>query len=292
MEEATELTLEDFRQLNLRMRGKVPTYYQMMLSFNPISNLSWVYKEFYDKAVKKDRLDNSKLHFSTFKDNRFLDDAYKTELQALEDIDYMWYKVYTLGEWGSLENLIYKKWEVVDNFPQDVKEVVCGLDFGYTHPTALVMLGIAKEGVYVKQLIHSKNLTISTLIDKIKLAIPEDAPFGRANLNRETPIFCDSARPDAIKQIQQAGLNAKPATKGIHSVKDGIDTIKQHKLYITSDSDALIKEIRQYKWKEDRDGNVYDEPVKLYDDGMDAMRYAAFMTLRKKRPLIAIFSNM
>lgn len=292
MEEATEMSVDDFRQLNLRMRGQVDTYYQMMLSFNPVSNLSWVYKEFYDKLANQERLKNTKLHFSTYKDNRYLDEAYKSELQSLEDIDYMFYKVYTLGEWGSLENLIYKQWSPVDCFPADIKEITCGLDFGYTHPTALVMLGINNEGLYVKQLIHKNKMTISTLIESMNEIIPKNSPVGRNNLNRETPIYCDSSRPDAIKQIQEAGFHVIPADRGAHSVKDGIDTIKQYKLYVTTDSDALIKEIRQYKWKEDKDKNVYDEPVKLYDDAMDAMRYAAYMTLRKRKKLMCVFANM
>jgi phage terminase large subunit len=293
MEEATELSVDDFRQLNLRMRGKVPTYYQIVLSFNPVSNLSWVYDEFYNPNKRNRLRDNATLHFSTYKHNLFLDDEYRGELERLEEIDYMWYKVYTLGEWGSLENLIYKKWEAVDDFPEDIQEVVCGLDFGYTHPSSMVMLGIGKEGLYVRELIHFKKRPINELIKRMTSIIPlsEDKPT-RNSLNRLTPIYCDSSRPDSIVQIRQAGFNVIPASKGAHSVKEGIDTIKQHKLYITKDSTNIIKEIQQYKWKEDRNGNVFDEPVKLHDDAMDAMRYAAYMTLRKKKQLFVVTMDM
>lgn len=296
MEEATELNLDDFRQLNLRMRGQIPTYYQMMLSFNPVSNLSWVYEEFYAKRTQQEaiqkRRKNTTLHFSTFRDNKFLDDVYKEELQALEDIDYMWYKVYTLGEWGSLENLIFKKWTYVDDFPTDIQEVVVGLDFGYTHPSAVVLLGLGKEGTYVKELIYKTKLTVLGLGERLKILIPEDVEYKKNVLCRETPIYCDNARPDAIQQLRSMGLNAIPASKGNNSVKDGIDTVKQQKLYITKDSTNIVKEIQQYKWKENREGQVFDEPVKLHDDAMDAMRYAAYMTLRKKKNLMVCFAEM
>jgi phage terminase large subunit len=63
-------------------------------------------------------------------------------------------------------------------------------------------------------------------------------------------------------------------------------------LYITKNSTNIVKEIQQYKWKENREGQVFDEPVKLHDDAMDAMRYAAFMTLRKKKNLMVCFAEM
>ena len=291
MEEATELTIDDFRQLNLRMRGKIPTYYQLILSFNPISDLSWIYKEFYGAGTHNQLKNKAKLHFSTYKDNKFLDKQYKEELEALIDLDYMWYKVYVLGEWGSLENIIYKKWNTVDNIPPDVQELSIGLDFGYTHPTAAVLFGVGKEGVYVKELLYAKGLTVANVIKRLKDLIPPEAPYARNTLNMDTPIYCDSARPDAIKEISQAGFNAIQAYKGKNSVREGINTIKSHKLHVVAGSDNVMRELRTYKWKEDKDGNVYDEPVKLNDDAMDAMRYAAFMTLRKKNKLIVVFEE-
>ena len=67
-----------------------------------------------------------------------------------------------------------------------------------------------------------------------------------------------------------------PADKEKNSVKDGIDFIKRHKLHITNDSINLLREITGYKWKQDKDGNVLDEPVKFKDHLLDAMRYAIY----------------
>jgi phage terminase large subunit len=263
-----------------------------MISFNPISELNWVYKEFYmGFGMAQNRRKNTYLDFSTYKDNTFIDEAYKKELQALEDIDYMWYKIYCLGEWGSLENLIFKKWSYVKEFPTDLQEVVCGCDFGFTHNSAVVLLGIGKEGIYAKELLYKKKQTTAMLATRMLEVIP-DVPYARNVLNRETPVYCDSARPDSIAELRKSGLNVIPAAKGADSVMAGINCIKQHKLFITENSTNIVKELQTYKWKENKEGQVFDEPVKMGDDSLDALRYAAFMTLRKRKELLVCFASM
>jgi len=287
LEEATEFTLEDFRQLDLRMRGLIGTYYQIMCAFNPTSKLSWVYKEFYED---KDRYgDLATLHLSTYADNMYLDEAYKKKLDDLGKRDYGWYRVYTLGEWGSLEHVIYSNWEEINAFPEDITDIALGLDFGYNHPNALSQLGFTDEGIFVKELIYKSKMTISALISKMKIVIPENSD---GQVTRNTPIYCDNARPEAIQQIRQAGFNAQTVIKGKNSVKEGIDTVKQHDLFFTKDSVNLIKEVSKYKWREDKDGNVFEEPAKIDDDGMDSIRYAAFMRLRKRREIGVVFASM
>ena len=61
--------------------------------------------------------------------------------------------------------------------------------------------------------------------------------------------------------------------------KSSFDLRKQ--LYITKNSINLLKEIKSYKWKTDKDGRVMEEPVKFRDDLMDAMRYAIYTKLSK-----------
>ena len=42
---------------------------------------------------------------------------------------------------------------------------------------------------------------------------------------------------------------------------------------IVEGSENLLKEIKSYKWKEDKNGHVLDEPVKFRNHLMDGMRY-------------------
>jgi phage terminase large subunit len=86
-------------------------------------------------------------------------------------------------------------------------------------------------------------------------------------------IYADAARPDTIEEIFRAGFNIHKADK---SVWDGIQKVKSYKIYITRRSTNVIKEIRSYKWKVDKNGKSLEEPVKFLDDAMDALRYAVW----------------
>ena len=117
--------------------------------------------------------------------------------------------------------------------------------------------------VYTQQVIYKSGLTTGDLVNLLDTL----------KISKTTPIYCDHARPEAIDEIKRAGYNAHPAN---NAVIDGINCLKARKLYVTKDSEETIKEFRSYKWKETSDGKVLDEPVKFFDDAMDALRYAVF----------------
>jgi phage terminase large subunit len=50
-----------------------------------------------------------------------------------------------------------------------------------------------------------------------------------------------------------------------------------------------VKELRTYKWKQDKSGKAIDEPVKFNDDGMDAMRYGFFNGINANKNTISWF---
>jgi phage terminase large subunit len=49
IEEATELSLEDFTQITLRLRGKSIHQKRFFITYNPISDAHWIKKRFFDK---------------------------------------------------------------------------------------------------------------------------------------------------------------------------------------------------------------------------------------------------
>lgn len=272
-EEATEFSKEDIMQLNLRLRTKKARYNQIILSFNPISSEHWIYESFF--VLKEFASD---IVHSTYHSNKFLPDEYKQQLEALQQTDLNYYKVYALGEWGgSVKGQIYTHWQLCDRIP-DGCDIAYGLDFGFNHPTALTKVGFKENNLFIQQTIYRSNLTNSDLINEMRsLAI------GRV------PIYGDAAEPQRIEEIYRAGFNIKPADKSPGSVKKGIDSIKGRALFITSDSTNLIKEIRNYKWQEDKNGNLMkDEPVKFMDDGMDSFRYAVHTHLSKPSGVYAV----
>ena len=134
IEEATEITLDDFTQLNLRLRSKKPNN-QIHLMFNPVSKANWVYKYFFETKP-----DNCVIVQTTYKDNPHLPKEYVDSLHALENKNPAYYKIYVRGEFATLDKLV---------FPVIQKRIIsedeltdawfwAGMDFGYTNdPTAI-----------------------------------------------------------------------------------------------------------------------------------------------------------
>ena len=243
--ESNELSFEEFTQLNMRTTEK------LIFDFNPSENFHWL----YDLISRPESI----LIHSTYKDNPFLGAAQVKEIENLIMYDESYYKIYALGEKGSGKTTIYTHWKYYEHLPE-VKETFYGLDFGFNHPTSLIEVHIIENTAYVKEVIYKSGLTVSdliTMMDELQISKSKD-------------IICDTARPEIIEDLRRKGYNAKNAIK---NVKEGIDSVKSTEIFIQKESINLLKEIAAYKWKSNGD-IVLDEPVKVYDDAMDAMRYA------------------
>jgi len=95
VEEATELNLNDYLELDRRLRGLKD--HQIIFSYNPIDENHWLKIEFHNKQD-----DNAKVIKTTYLDNKFIDVDYKATLDRLRETDINQWRVYALGEWGTL----------------------------------------------------------------------------------------------------------------------------------------------------------------------------------------------
>lgn len=255
IEEATEISYEDFTQLNLRLRRKnIEHINQMYLTFNPISRFHWLNTQ----LIESTRGDIA-MHHSTYKDNPFLSKDYIAELEGLTDENF--YKIYTLGEFGELKNIIYINY-IIEDLLDEYESTFYGLDFGFNNPTALLEINERDGEYYERELLYQTHLTNQDLIGKLKMLIKQGCT-----------IYADSAEPARIEEISRAGFDIRPANK---SVKDGIDFVKSQRIHIDRNSPNLIAEKHGYKYREDRNGNVLDDPVKFRDHLMDCERYAIY----------------
>ena len=244
--EANDLIWDDFNQLAMRTRGRI------VIDYNPSEEYHWI----YDRVLTRD---DCKFVHSTYKDNKFLSQATIDEIEGLEAIDPAAWKVFGLGERSQIRGKIYSNWQSAGEFKTD-RPAVYGLDFGYNNPSALIKCGMHDKELYLEEELFLSGLTNSDLISRMK------------TLNIKGRIYCDNAEPARIEELRRAGFDAHPANK---SVKDGIDFIQRHKINVIN-SPNIEKEIKNYKWREDKAGNVFDEPVKYNDHAMDAIRYGAF----------------
>ena len=267
IEEATEISEDDFKQIDLRLRGETKHAKQITMTFNPISALSWLKSYFFD--VQKE---NVKILKTTYLDNKFIDAEYKQVLEDLKFRDYVYYQIYALGEWGVLGNLIFTNYQVKD-FSFDDGVIYQGIDFGFNDPSAFVKVGLKDDELYIIQELYRKGLTNNELIEEM-LEVAD----------KRKMLTADAAEPDRIKEFRQRGFNIRPADKGAGSVKAGLDFLKRRKINIHPDCTNFLKEIQGYKYREDKDGNVFDEPIDINNHLMDALRYA-IENLRKDRHL-------
>jgi len=248
LNEANEFTYEDYQQLILRTTEKV------YLDYNPSDPYSWI----YEKVLTRDDCTFFK---STYKANPFLDKDTIAEIERLKDLDPDYWQVYGLGEIGSIQTMIFRKFELVDEVQGRL--VGYGLDFGFTNsPSALVAVYQSDDNLYIKEMLYEKRLTNTDLANKLK----------EFKIDRQSEIVGDSAEPKTIEEIYRQGFNIKPAKKGA-GIHLGIDIMRRYKLHITKDSLNAIKEFRSYKWATDKNGDVLNTPVKLNDHLIDATRY-------------------
>lgn len=277
IEEATEITENDFEILDDRLRGQLRDglFYQIDLSFNPVP--SWIKKRFFDMPDK-----NAFICESTYKDNRFIDKAFWDRMEERRIRDPEGYRIYGAGEWGQLGGIIFNNWEVreFDTTLFNVRSY--GQDFGFNHPNVLLDLGFKDGDIYICREMTRTGVDTNEIIRE---AI-------RCGWSKTVEMWCDSAEPDRIKMWRTAGFNAKPVSKEKNSIKGQIEwlkgivsknTVVNRRIYIHPDCVNTIKEIQQYRWKHDAKENVYlDEPVDFFDDHMAALRYG-IERLRKPR---------
>ena len=265
IEEATELKKEDLDQLDLRLRGPTKNYKQIIITFNPVSAQHWIKKYFFDEKVE-----DTFILKTTYLDNPFIDEEYKKTFERLKKQNPDYYKIYALGNWGTLKGLIYPDYEIVDEMPKYFEKEYIGIDFGYNHPFAIVHVRIEKNNLYVDEVFYKREWENPRVVEWAK----ENAPW-----MKKIQIYADSARPDLISEWRVTGFRIEKANK---SVFEGINTVKSFNIHITRRSVNVLKEIELYAWKVDKDGNSLDEPVKLNDDAMDAIRYALTPYIAKK----------
>ena len=266
LEEATEFTQADVEIIDDRLRGELPAgqFYQIRMTFNPVSSSHWIKKVFFDRPDP-----NVLTHHSTYLMNRFIDDAYRARMLRRKEVDPEGYQIYGLGEWGEIGGLILHNWTVED-ISQNLNnydDVAIGQDFGFNHANAILLLGYKDDNIYILDEIYLFEKDTSEII---QAAIAKAIPTNKQ-------MWCDSAEPDRIKMWQKGGYRwAEGVDKGgsAGSVKAQIDWLKQRKIFVHPHCVNTIKELQQWKWKKDeKTGEYLDEPVPIMDDAMAALRY-------------------
>lgn len=272
--EANHIEWETFRQLVVRTSSII------FIDYNP-SAICWIQKKIEPRK-------NCYLIKSTYLDNPFLTPEQIAEIESNKD-DKNWWKVYGLGEDGTLDGLIYE-FEQIDALPPkgankaekdktdeekyaDSLIEIQGLDFGFTNdPTARVQVlaDPKRKHLYVRERCYRTNMQNKHIVESLRAD----------EVGRNVEIYADCAEPKSIKDIKDEGFRViacdKDAPVKSDKLKFQLQWMQGWKLFVTKDSLNLIEELRNYCWAKDKDGNTLNQPIDKFNHLLDALRYAVW----------------
>lgn len=279
--ECNNVKFDTYHQLAIR------TSVEIWLDFNP-ANEFWAYTE-----LKED--EDVEWLTLTYKDNEALADSIIKEIEKALNKAFInpdlpieklfnesnikssywanWWRVYGLGEVGSLEGVIFSNYQIIDKIDKDAVLLGYGLDFGFSNdPTALTAIYRLNNKIILDEVIYSTGLLNSEIVSIMK----------KRNTPPKSEIFADSARPDIIEEIRRSGFPfiKKAVSKDIDF---GLDIMQDQDFLITSSSTNIIKEFRAYCWDRDKTGKVLNKPIDAFNHAIDGIRYFCVSRLNKRK---------
>ena len=257
--ECNNVSFESFNQLAVRTSGSI------WLDYNP-SVLFWADKELIGQP-------NTDFITLTYKDNEVLSESIVKEIEKAKEKGKTstywanWWKVYGLGELGSLEGVCIPDWKEINTVPESARLLCGGFDFGYS----------VDQSSYIRLYKYNNSYIFDELLYKKGMLNSDISNFLKSQDIKET-IYADSAEPKSIAELRSYGHQVYPVTKGRDSIVYGINLINQNVIYVTKRSKNLIRELQGYIWSTDKAGNVLQKPQGA-DHAIDAARYSLMMQL-------------
>lgn len=259
---------EVFDEIKSRCSGEGA---RVLVDTNPDNPEHWLKKDYIDKSDRKT--------IATFNyeldDNTFLSERYRDNIKASTPSG-MFYDRNIKGIWCTAEGAIYKDFNENIHFINQAsldkvqfKKYIAGVDWGWEHYGSIVVVGKSIDNKYYVIEEHAKQ---HNDID-IWVGIAKDVKKRYGNIS----FYCDSARQEYIEKFLVSGIKAFNANK---SVMEGISTIatliKNNEFFVIDKVVRFRQEIYNYVWAK----SGKDEPIKLYDDVLDSIRYAIYSDMK------------
>lgn len=296
VQEATELTLDDWESLTTRLRNGVVSFQQIIGDANPAEDTHWL--------KKRCDADNTAILHSRHEDNPILydDDGELTKVGAdyiakLDALTGVRHRRLRDGEWSSAEGVVYEEWDsavhLIDPFqvPDDWSRY-WAIDFGFTNPFVCQWwaedpdgrLYLYREWYRTQWLVAEHAAALMSVVTDAESVWTEPKPQA---------IICDHDAEGRAQLVHLLGIGTVSAKK---AVSDGIQAVKARlkvagdgkpRLYVMRDAlierDPLLieatkptcfaEEIGAYAWDQRPGKPPKEEPIKKDDHSMDCARY-------------------
>lgn len=243
-------------------------------------NLAWIFKSFNppktmnnwaNKYVLEPK-ENRIVHSSTYLDvpKEWLGQPFIDEAEHLKEVNPNAYEHEYMGIANGNGGNVFEYLEIRDITDEEISRmdrVFAGVDYGW-YPDAFCYLRTyydsAREKIYLIDELYVNKWSNSKTADWIKKKGYDDYT-----------MICDSAEPKSVNDFRDAGLPARGAIKGPGSIEYGFKFLQTKTLVIDPKrTPNAYKEITEYEYDRDKEGNV----ISGYPDGNDhaisALRYA------------------
>lgn len=303
VQEATELTENEWESGTTRLRNGVMPYQQLLADCNPEAPSHWLKKR-CDRGV-------TTILESRHEDNPSITPEYLELLSKLTGVRLL---RLNKGIWAAAEGMVYAdvwnaavhlitailtnskdidRWGVPLSWPR-----YWTFDFGFTHPFVWQAWAEDADGRLYRyaEIYRSQRLVEDHAADILELHGAKMGPRGLewpATTPRPQALICDHDAEDRATLERHLGMPTKPATKmvspGIQAVASRLKIAGDGKPRLFYVRDALVyrdpimvdkvkptcseEEIEAYVWDTSNGRKKGEEPVKYEDDGMDATRY-------------------
>ena len=248
--EANELGYIEWQQLKMR------TTRLSIIDYNPsFSDEHWICE-----TVNQDpRTFHS---VTTYLDNPFLEQTVIDEIESLREKTQSLWQVYGLGQQAVIEGLVFKHFGICETIPPHVRHRFIGMDFGFTNdPTAICEVALDGDSLYIDEIAYRTQMLSSDIITTLREAAPK------------MRIISDSADPRLIQEIYRSGIDIHPVKKFPGSIEAGLAKMQEYRIIITKRSTNVAKELRNYTYRQDKDGRWLNVAIDCYNHAIDAVRY-------------------
>lgn len=315
VQEATEITENDWESLTTRLRNGKVSFQQLLADCNPDRPNHWL-KLRSDRGgclMLNSRHQDNPLLYNEDGTRTPIGESYLSKLEALTGVrkERLLY-----GRWSAADGLVYDEWDPavhhIDRFdvPPSWRRF-WSIDFGFTNPFVCQWWAEDPDGrLYLYREVYMTQKTVdqhAAVIAKQVMSKPEkrsNGPWvGQWKEPKPEAIICDHDAEGRAVLERELGMSTRNADK---RVIEGIQAVQRRlrpagdgrpRLFIMRDSlvevDTLLaeakfpcqtyEEITGYVWAQDGPERLKEAPKKQDDHGADSMRYlVSYRDLRSK----------